>query len=133
MATKQAEPEKPEKSRVNIKLKARMKKVILIICFITISIISFSTPITIRWTTPNGCEYLIQLDVYYYTGNGGFNGWHGEGTIISLSNTPGCFQGIGSIVFKTDNSVNGDIEIELNDVNICNATLLKFSSKKLEF
>lgn len=107
-----------------------MKKVILTICFIIISIIAFSVPITIRWSTPNGCEYILHVDVFY-NGHGGYNGWHGEGTIIGLTNSPGCFYGIGSIVFKPDNTGSGDIEMEFEVEDICDATCLKFVSKNI--
>ncbi len=105
--------------------------------FFSSNLFTQAIPITIHYTTPNGCEYRLQLDVYW-TGVGGYDGWHGEGTITSIccSDNPDCFHGHGVIVFKPDAPENNDDVIIVSLIgssNLCAASNLMFSSNRSEY
>jgi hypothetical protein len=115
-----------------------MKKFVFSLMFFFLSnLITQAIPITIRYTTPDGCEYQLQLDVYW-TGDGGFHGWHGVGTFTSICciDNSDCLQGHGIIVFKPDVPENNDNVITITLIgssNLCAASNLMFSSNRFEY
>jgi hypothetical protein len=115
-----------------------MKKYIfLLVCNVFFSLSFFAFPVTIHFNEPNGCEYIFHGDVFY-TGHGGFNGWHGEGTVTSHPNNygnPKCWVGHAIWVFKTSNPDEEDVIIvnTIGSNNLCNASGLEFTTQKQEF